>query len=188
MDKTDSKEQKLNKNAGFTLVEMIATFALLGLFMVAASRVISYTTSVYYQAKGATYGMQVASVVSNKMVGLIEGAKAGKPKVKTTGTGKDEISLIDETGSSISITADDYIRIHYDEVTEGSIKYDAVDWRFDPKAYMGYKVKELKFENPGSEYPENVLKMTLVLTSPKYGDFQSVYFIKCVNAEGIIYE
>ena len=72
-------------------------------------------------------------------------------------------------------------------MTEGSIKYDAVDWKFDSKAYLGYSVDELKFESPGSGYPENVLKMTLVLNSERYGDYTSTYYIKCVNVEKILF-
>lgn len=41
-----------NKNQGLTLVEMIVTFMLIGLFMIAASKVIANTVSVYYTAKG----------------------------------------------------------------------------------------------------------------------------------------
>ena len=37
-----------NKNQGLTLVEMIVTFMLIGLFMIAASKVIANTVSVYY--------------------------------------------------------------------------------------------------------------------------------------------
>lgn len=46
------------KNGGFTLVEMIATFMLIGLFMIAASKVIANTMSVYYEAKGTANGMR----------------------------------------------------------------------------------------------------------------------------------
>lgn len=192
-----AKRLKQLNNAGLTLTEMIVSFALLALFMVAATRVISYTIGIYYVASGNTYGLQVSNMISNKIVGQIEGASSAKePQIVTDGSGIDQISFVDGTGSNITITASPqikadgipegmYINIHYDAVTEGSIKYDAVDWRFDSKAYMGYTVKELRFESPGDDYPDNVMKMTLVLHSDRYGDYITTYYIKCVNVDKI---
>lgn len=194
------KKRKLRKlnHAGFTLVEMIVSFALLSLFMVAATRMISYTIGIYYSASGHMNGMQVANMISNKIVGQIETASAAKtPHVNAGAEGIDSISLIDATGSAVTITAsaqegaapeEAYMNISYNEVSEGSIHYDAVDWRFDKKAYLGYYVKELRFENPGDTYPDNVLKMTLTLHSGRYGDYTTVYYIKCVNATNIEFE
>ena len=188
--------KKLN-NAGMTLTEMIVTFALLALFMVAATRVISYVIGIYYAACGNSYGLQVSNMISNKIVGQIEGASsAAVPRITSNGSGIDQISFIDETGSRITITASPqiyedgtsegmYVDIHYDEVTEGSIKYEAVDWRFDSKAYMGYRVKELRFESPGAGYPDNVMTMSLVLHSDRYGDYETTYYIKCLNVDKI---
>lgn len=180
-----------------TLTEMIVTFVLIALFMVAATRIISYVIGIYYAASGNTYGLQVSNMISNKVVGQIEGASpAAEPAVTSDGSGIDELKFIDATGSNITITASPqmlpdgsegsvYLSIHYDAVTDGSIKYDAVDWRFDPKAYMGYVVKNLRFESPGSGYPDNVMKMILVLHSEKYGDYETTYYIKCVNVDKI---
>lgn len=64
-----------NKNQGLTLVEMIVTFMLIGLFMIAASKVIANTVSVYYTAKGTANGMQVSSIIASKIRGEIEGAR-----------------------------------------------------------------------------------------------------------------
>lgn len=187
-----------------TLVELVVTFALLGIFLVAASGVISYVIRIYYQTSGSANGLQVSTMISNKIVGQIEGASVTKtPKVTKNvivsegGISIDSIYLVDKTGSKITISASPqkyadgtqegmYMNIHYDEVMEHStIKYKAVDWRFDAKAYMGYIVKELKFDDPGSDYPDNVLKMTLVLHSDRYGDYTSTNYIKCVNVEKI---
>lgn len=182
------------------MTEMIVTFALLALFMVAATRIISYTIGIYYAVSGNSYGLQVSNMISNKIVGQIEGASAAaNPTVVSDSSGIDRISFVDGTGSNITISASPqvqadgtqegmYINIHYDEVTEGSIPYEAVNWRFDAKAYMGYNVKSLRFESPGDDYPDNVLKMTLILHSNRYGDYETSYYLKCVNVETIHYE
>lgn len=191
------KTEKLN-NKGVTLVELIVSFALLAIFMVAAMRVISYTVNIYHAAKGATYGLEVANMVSNKIVGQIEGATAAKtPTVTTMPDGNDAISFVDATGSAVTVstakvtingTPKSYMNIHYDEVTEGSVKYDAVDWKFDAKAYMGYTVKKLSFEKLNDNYSDNVTRMTMELYSDRYGDYTTEYYIKCSNVPEIKYE
>ena len=199
MKKGKQQLRQLN-NAGFTLVEMLVSFALLTLFMVAATRTISYTIGIYYTASGSMNGMQVSNIISNKIVGQMEGASsASEPRVTKGEDGIDAFSFIDATGSAVTISASEQIRsdgtssgiymnIAYDDVSEGSIHYDAVDWRFDEKAYMGYTVKTLTFDSPGDDYPDNVVKMTLVLHSGKYGDYTTVNYIKCVNVDKINFE
>lgn len=201
--KPDMKEQKKKhlqlNNAGFTMVEMLVTFALLALFMVAATRVISYTIGIYYNATGNMNGMQVSSMIAGKMIGQLEGASGvQEPQVTKGANGLDAISFVDATGSNVTITASEQLRadgssagvnmnIRYDAVSEGAVQYDAVDWRFDEKAYLGYTIKALSFEDPGDAYPDNVVKMTLVINSGKYGDYESVYYIKCANVSKILY-
>lgn len=197
--KDTAKSNKKLNNAGMTLVEMITTFALLGIFMIAATRVISYVIGIYYAASGNSYGLQVSGMLSNKIIGQLEGAcDAQTPTVYLSAGEIDRIKFTDSTGSSITISAApsedsenqevNYLTLHYDEVSEGSIKYDAVDWRFDPKAYMGYSIKSLKFESPGSDYPENVVKMQLTLHHERYGDYVSTYYIKCIHVDKIVYK
>lgn len=62
------------KNRGTTLVEMITTFALISLFMVAATKVISNVVSVYYSAKSISTTLQVSDIIATKIKGEIEGA------------------------------------------------------------------------------------------------------------------
>lgn len=194
--KVSKKHKKLN-NAGMTLTELIVSFALLSLFMIAALRVITYTVNIYYAAKGATYGLEVSNMISNKVVGQIEGASVATSPVVKVGSNVDTISFIDNTGSNVTISAGadpgvvgggTYMNIHYDAVTEGSVKYDAVDWKFDPKAYMGYTVSRLKFESLGADYPENVIRMTLALHSDRYGEYTTEYYLKCANVSEIKFE
>ena len=71
------KQRQLNKDTGFTLVELIVCFALLGIFMVCAMLIISSVMGIYYHAKGVDTGRQVADMVATKVVGEIEGAVTG---------------------------------------------------------------------------------------------------------------
>lgn len=198
MKKKKKYNRNLINNAGFTLTEMIVAFALLALFMVAATRVISYTVNIYHAAKGSTNGYEVATMISNKVVGMIEEATgpystgaAGEvvkegPSVEAGGKG---IKFCDANNRNVTIgiNSDNYIEIVYAAVTAGDPANNVgeIKWTFDENAYMGYIVNDISFSSPGAGYPENVVKMTLVLHSDKYGDYVAEYYIKCARVEKI---
>lgn len=102
MDKA-ARIKKLN-NAGLTLVEMIVTFALLGLFMVAATRVISYTVNIYYAAKGINMGLEVSNMVTDKVAGMMSGMRNDiEMNLDTLGT---TLTADDSFDGSVTTTTD----------------------------------------------------------------------------------
>lgn len=201
--------KKLN-NAGTTLVELITTFALIGLFMVAAMKVISNTVVIYHDAKAITSCMQVSGIVTAKVRGEIEGALTNYMTDETSAN-KEEIlpyavlimdeghaiELTDHTGCHIRIDVNDagLLNIHYYSIIsiEGGreVIIPETDWTYDAKAYMGYRISNLTFEQPKQEhdnngnptalYADNIIKMTLTLDSPKYGDYTVSEYIECYN-------
>ena len=82
---------------------------------------------------------------------------------------------------------------YYPIVEEGENPAEAVgsNWTFDKKAYMGYMIKELKFtkladitdtsDKDYDKYPGNIIRMTLTITSEKYGDYTTTTYIECYN-------
>lgn len=199
------KKNIASNNKGFTLVELITTFALLGLFMVAATRVIAYVIGIYYAARGSSYGLEVTNMISNKIIGQIENASMINsysiegvtdpvkiPYIFDDANGLDQLKLVDGTGSIVTYSIDDttkVLKIHYDETKnydpstgEG---YAATDWYFDPDAYMGYTISRFDFSKAGDDYPDNVIRLDLAVDSPKYGEFESYYYIKCFNVDEV---
>ncbi len=205
---------KLNKrgianNRGMTLVEMLATFALLGLFMVAATRVIAYVMGIYYAAKGNTYGLEVTNMISNKIIGQLEGASDINTFDYADGTGNiitssapvvfnngdlDTIKFVDSTGSVVTFSIPSSTNVlninyaetkNYDPVTgEG---YAETNWYFDPAAYMDYTINKFNFVDPGADYPDNVIKLDLGVHNPKYGEFEATYYIKCYGVNEVTF-
>ena len=207
-------------NRGFTLVEMTTTFVLLGIFLVAVTRLVSYTVTLYHETQGAALGMQVADTVAARIQGLIEDSTAlvttdyynndenisdyernaltanGFVYAGFNPEGDDHIMIKDGNDVIVEIRKDPAgdepgcLVIRYDEIPSSDPEhdpdggYDAHDWKFDDKAYMGYEVKSVKLaiasKDPErkAEYPDNVVHMTLTLTSPKYGEYTSDYYIK----------
>ena len=208
---TGKKHLIKNNNAGFTLVEMMVTFALLGIFMVAAARVISYSIGIYYAAKGNSYGYEVSYMLANKIKGQLENAGTANrftidgSSIDADGAevfkepvviGGNQVKFVDSTGSIVTICteaddADDgFLVIKYAEtgIPGTDTYYKAVDWKFDDEAYMGYRITDLQFEYPGSDYPKNVIRMNMTLHSSKYGDFNTVYYIRCCNIDEVTYK
>lgn len=186
------KRKKLN-NRGTTLVEMLATFALVGIFMVSAAQMISFTMNIYFQAKSVSYGHQVSNILMRKITSMVEGARqeAGTEgfamKISEDNT---IIEFYDQTSSHVAITKndEDVMVIHYYAVRFGesaSGGYDAVDWTFDKNTYMGFYVDRLTFEQMGgsgnTDYAPNIIKVTLGIRSPAYGDFTITEYVECYN-------
>lgn len=203
------KNNRILNNKGMTLVEMLATFALLGLFMVAATRVIAYVMGIYYAAKGNTYGLEVTNMISNKIVGQLEGASTinsferdlngtktpwKTPLITDSSDGLDVIKFVDSTGSVVTFSVPSttqVLNINYAETqnynAETGEGYAETNWYFDPAAYMGYTIYKFDFTDPGDAYPDNVIKLDLGVTSPKYGEFDTSYYIKCYGVDEVTF-
>lgn len=60
------KTLKLPDNKGNTLVEMIVSFVILGIFVAAAAAIMVNCINVYYRMTSANTGTQIAQIVLNK--------------------------------------------------------------------------------------------------------------------------
>lgn len=193
-------------NAGLTLVEMIVTFALLGLFMVAACRVIAYTVNIYFAAKGIDNSLVVADLIADKTEGLVgsmcDSDTLDYDTINNADTGvtandtlpyinDDKLYFVNDTNCPVCVWEEDgELRVTYynkitgtDAVGNELIEYKQVPWSFDKKAYMGYSIKEGSFHlnKAGAGYPDNVYKLEFTITSPKFGDYPTTRYIKCFN-------
>lgn len=202
MGRCKKKNNVQQNNSGMTLVELIISFMLLGLFMVVATMMISSTMNIYYQARGTSYGLQVSGIIQSKIAEKLEGAMngditsddfvdaAGEAANGAMLISEEKVEFIDETGSHVNLglcekDGKKYLAVHYYEVNTG-VNYDAVDWMFDSAVYMGYSVKDLKFSRPGGAYGYNILKVELTITSPKYGDYTTTEYVECYNFDDTV--
>ena len=114
------------------------------------------------------------------------------------------IEFSNNNGSHIYITTEkesetnkSYMLIYYyplaeeDEETGEVSVDDGSKWTFDKKTYMGYDIKELKFEKLSElsdttdpdygKYNGNIIRMTLTIHSERYGDYTTTNYIECYN-------
>lgn len=198
----DSTGSRKTDNRGFTLVELVVSFALLGIFMVAAMRIIGFTINVYYASKGTGNSLVVSNMVADKVDGLIAGMKEGTavdvntlegsgepdellqlPLIRTEGTGS-VIYFNDSTNCPIKIgVSDGKLAVTYfmkQEADDGSVSYRSVPWYFAESAYMGYEITDFVISQ-SADYPDNVYLLEFTIHSPRYGDLSAKRTIKCFS-------
>ena len=171
----------LRSDAGTTLIEMVVAFALLGIFLVAASSIISTITGMFYHIKAETYSKQVSDIVLEKVSSEIEGAvwedgsgdnlkilasediDEAKASASDADALEDEdqgecVVLFDKTDTKIMMYAEEgRLIVHYFDISRGSEHYNATDWTFSDSVYNDYSVKDLVFVHGDGEKLEDFL-------------------------------
>lgn len=69
--------KKLRNKKGFTLIELIVTFVLIGIFMVSATAVMSSFMHVFARVKSISGAQNVADVLLTKAAGELSGGRGG---------------------------------------------------------------------------------------------------------------
>ena len=211
-EKTMNRIKRLSADRrGVTLIEMVVSFALLGIFLVVCAQVLASGLSLYQYVKARSYGKQVADTLMEKITGEIEGAQTATgvsfvPGTEGEGDGSSTLSLAkdgtyiilyDRTGSRIRIGTEtvsgrDIVNLHYyqvnsiDSENNEVVSYEAVDWQFDPAVYMGYEVESLRFTRPWkdhpSDYEQNIIQVELCIKNPEYGsEYKIKRLVRCFN-------
>lgn len=160
-----------NNNHGTTLVEMIVCFALLAIFMVCTSIIISSVIMMYYNIKGEIYSREVSDIVMEKIESELDGTKyfeemdGPNPSISND---NNSISLCDRTDTYVKLCLDSSennrgFLVHYYEIIytiEGDkddISRKETDWSFDSSVYNGFEIKEVKFYAGGTPADSSVL-------------------------------
>jgi prepilin-type N-terminal cleavage/methylation domain-containing protein len=184
---------------GFTLVELMVTFALLSIFITAASVLIVSTARVYYEARGTGDSYRVSEILFDQIAGELERAE---PAAFEDEDGKqvsmylyqDAVEYVDEAGRSARMglyeqDGAQYLEIAYARDDTGD-SY-RTGWRFDEKTYMGFYLKSLQISKASGDYLDNVLRVDLTLYSSKYGEYSFTRYVSCYrfdeeDAAGIV--
>lgn len=166
--------RKKQNNHGFTLVELVVGFALLGMLFVAGAGIITSSMKIYFQVKSTSGAEKVANIIIEKATGVIEDYR--KQHITVSEDGR-EIRLSGADGDNIMIHAENgRFCIDYSGSGEGSQDYS---WRLDDKLYNGFVISDLTFSEAGYGYADNVFVMKMVLSNSTYGDFTFERYIEC---------
>ena len=195
-------DQKRLNNKGFTLIEMMVCFVLLGILLVAAAQVIASSTEVYYYSKGTSYGIQASQIVATEIKGDLE--RAVKKSLNTAylpneitnigdgyaidPSGK-SIYFINIDGEQVSFSYDNGIfELYFSEiefesptVTEYNSKYIGMNYTVKDTLFEEYNPtpSDLSYPLPIGDY--KIIKLTLTVNNPQYGDYTCVEYIPLYN-------
>lgn len=191
-----------------TLVELIVTFALIGLFMTASSFVLTSSLRLFTHMQSVSSAVTVSDVLLDKIAGEIAAAK--EPNMNQDEVafdyggyyvwlGKDDesewITMWNRSGSPLAIYAepDGALCLKYYETVRGevgtefkadSVKVPEMDWHFDPGVYMGYHITEggLTFTREDPDDHPNVIRIDLEITNDRTGfTYQAFRYAECYN-------
>ena len=183
-----------------TLVELIVTFALIGLFMTAAALMVSSTLRLFTRMQATSHAITVSDMILDKVAGEISAAilPVGNPGADDyyfwmdSSDGGDWVTFKNRMGSPIAIFAahrnedgsadtanadslgEGELFVRYYELAGGGNvrEQPEVDWRYDDRVYMGYQITELSFSQADKEHNPGVIRIDLVL---KHKDTGFVY-------------
>lgn len=156
--------------SGMTLTELIVTFALMGIFMAAATFMITSSLRMFTRTKHTANAVIVSNLLLDKITGEISSAVL--PAEGKNGyyfwledSGKSGwVAFESRTRNPTAMYVSDgklFLR-DYNDLTE-------TDWHFDDKVYMGYRIAKLSFSQPEPVGHANVIKVDLELRHDRTG-------------------
>jgi len=181
---------------GTTLIEMVVSFALLGIFVAMSTVIISNVTGLYYHVRGESYARQVGDIVVNKVSSEISGSfyetrnntlnarvdvnsdftiMLNNSESTVTPDGN-SIVLYDRTNTGVRIYASEgVLQIYYlpidDQITPENTR-EGVVWKFDPQIYNGYEIKALYFAPANQEVNKTIADL-FDMEEPSTGSYDA---------------
>lgn len=165
-------------NRGMSLAELIVTFALMGIFLAAVAVVISSSVLIHSELTGTMYAQSVSETLIDKIAGELAAADPVGSKAivvgRTLKEGEDiggGVSFYDREGNKASFYVEDGLLV---------MKADE-NWKMDEKAYMGYRITEMKISRLNKE---NVLEIVLTIRNLKTDfTYTASRAVACYNFE-----
>ena len=184
----------LKKNrSGATLVEVMVTFALIGLFLLAATTAVSAAMNAFYRMEAISRAIVVSDTILDKAEGELSGAMADGASLCLGGTTDDDgwwntICFYTANGNPVRIQSEDtgdgkgrFSLYYYPVQDRGSDQTSGTDWTFDEKLYQGFWITQLSFRwNGTAESPDNIIEIRLSLTNGT-ASYSQTRFVQCTN-------
>ena len=189
---------RLKKNrTGATLVEVMVTFALIGLFLLAATTAVSAAMNAFYRMEAISRAIVVSDTILDKAEGELSGAMADGASLCLGGSTEGDgwwstICFYTANGSPVRMQSEDagdgkgkfslyYYPVQDTSGTDTSGNSSGTDWTFDEKFYQGFWVTQLSFRWNGTvESPDNIIEIKLSLTNGT-ASYSQTRFVQCTN-------
>lgn len=166
-------------NRGTTLAEMIVTFALIGIFLVAAAGIISSSVILHGNLTSTMHAQSVGLTLLDKVSGELAAAqpKGGRSLIigegqTAGGTVGDGVAFYDREGNEVrSFIREGRLVFAYEESVKVNERGEVLvsperEWKLDDKAYMGYQITDMQI---GKLEDKNILEISIKIKNLKTG-------------------
>lgn len=186
------KKKSDGDNRGFTLTEMIITFALVGIFLAAAVSVITSAVITHSEITASMYAQSVGEMLLDKVTGELAAAQAYGTRSmvigdteKAGGTEGNGAAFYDRNGNAVlCMVRDGLLTFHYQEAEEETEQGEkpvlpAHDWTLDQKAYMGFRITDMQISRLNAK---NVIEVKIRIKNLKTGfEYTAFRCTECYN-------
>lgn len=189
----------MNNKKGYTLIEIIVTFMLISIFLLAATVVTTSCMKVYIKVKSISTGQTAADSIAEKINGELSAAQKSATSQEPESycvtidpvyeSGSNSVTFVNDKGikvtagllkdvagdSTIATERGELLALHY---------YDkkGTDWYYGESTYHGFELTSLLFSRFSEE--SNVIRVDIVLRNPKTGyEFTTYKLVECYNLE-----
>ena len=188
---------------GTTLVELIVTFALIGIFMTAAAMVLTSSLSAFTRMTALGRAETVSDLLLDKIVGEISAANLPKQNYGYSfcmeqNDGSPWVAFDNRSSSKIAIYASEsspeeqipselgegqlFIKYYKGAAGSNTKAVREINWHFDSQVYMGYKIAGLTFRREDKENHPNVIRIDLKLKNDRTGfEYETFRYARCYN-------
>lgn len=170
--------KKKKDRGGYTLIELIVVFALIGMFMASLTTVAVYYMRTFLRVTASGNTQIAADTVMETIAGELSAA-ANRQTMGEDGTltgqnlevTETSVRYVNQNGQTVVMTAEDGIlHLHYLEVKAdvtgpGS---PAADWYIGKEAYLGAQIQSLHFEKLETD-KKVLIRVKLSMTNEKAG-------------------
>ena len=160
---------------GSTLVEVIVTFALIGMFLLAATTAVSAAMNAFYRMESLSRVIVVSDTILDKAQGELSLASADGALLCLGGESSGDdwwktICFYSANGNPVRMESEasgdgkGRFSLYYYPVKDSSSQ--GTDWTFDENFYQGFWIEDLLFRwNGTEEEPDNIIEVRLTLTN-----------------------
>lgn len=175
--------KKLHKdNRGVTLMEMIVTFALVGIFLASAVAVISSAVVTHSELTAAMYAQSVGEALLDKIAGELAAAQPIEEEAILIRSAEEEgmsetgsVRFFDREGRQVLCgTQNGLLLFWYPAVEDekqqteenGQKTAEGYTWMLDENAYMGFRITDMQFVRLNEK---NVIEVQITIQNLKTG-------------------
>ena len=173
------KIPKKKNRGGYTMIELIVVFALIGMFMASLTSVAVYYMKTFLRVTAMGNTEIAADTVMETIAGELSAAAdrrvqddEGKLTDHNLEVTKDSVRYVNQNGQTVIMKAkeDGILHLHYLEVSDEVTGYGSpeTDWYIGKEAYMGAFIESLEFTQELVN-GKNLIRVNLHMKNEKAG-------------------